>query len=305
MFRGEQIKNLVDLFEKRDVKLYHSTQYKDFKSYLQLGGIPSRALLSEHQMAMTSFDTDSDDKKNGVWDNVFLNPIDFGNIMKKGNKGIPTVYGPISIEFQPRVLLDANDVAICLRSAGGAGFNRDKESLNTIDEVDRIFLHEYTDSNSDKYLNPLFKSPTGLCSEFNLEYASNPEISLTIDGSLLNFQNKRINIQVDPYIIDSNKLFDLVNREIRKYSYCFEIKERYWKNIMQIMPEIINIISNEPPTPSIDDLLNNNEINDCFRQWIKGIKEKNLEYQWFRFAKYFREGTLLPIFQEIEENTPL
>ncbi len=32
--------------------------------------------------------------------------------MKKGNKGIPTVYGPITIEFQPKALLDAMDAAI-------------------------------------------------------------------------------------------------------------------------------------------------------------------------------------------------
>ncbi len=31
MFKREQIKDLFDLFDKRDVKLYHSAQYQDFK----------------------------------------------------------------------------------------------------------------------------------------------------------------------------------------------------------------------------------------------------------------------------------
>ena len=44
MIIGNDIQALVDLFEKRQVFLYHACQLIDFESYISLGGIPSEAV---------------------------------------------------------------------------------------------------------------------------------------------------------------------------------------------------------------------------------------------------------------------
>ncbi len=61
-----------------------------------------------------------------------------------------------------------------------------------------------------KILN--LKITVELCNEFAiLEFASNPELNLTLDGGLLKLIPKKIFIQVDPYIIDAHKLFEILS----------------------------------------------------------------------------------------------
>jgi hypothetical protein len=140
MIRGQAIRELVGLLERRGAALWHACQYRDYQSYLELGGIPSRAILERSGKYFTSFETDLTDHTNGVWDKVFVNLSDFGRSFAAGGKAVPNPYGPIVLRISPQSLHEAADVAICLRSAGGRRFNRESESLKTVSDVDCLFL---------------------------------------------------------------------------------------------------------------------------------------------------------------------
>ncbi|QRN82034.1 hypothetical protein JR338_06155 [Chloroflexota bacterium] len=293
MFKKNQIEELVELLQKRDVKLYHSAQYKDFKSYLHIGGIPSRALLEKEKQNMTKFVTDQNDKDNGVWDKVFLNLEDFGKIFAKGHAGVPTVYGPITFIFSPAVLKKAEDVAICLRSAGCMGFDRRVESLNQMKEVDSLFSREFQDDYHFQYLNPILKTKVELKATFNLPSASSPELSLTFSGQYADFDESLIGVLVDPYQINESKLVDLVREDLYRANIQIESKQRWWGDRWYMMPEIVEIIQNEVPT--LDELMNKENLSARFTSWINRLKDNELDYQWQNYATYLREGTIIPI----------
>ena len=139
MFSGSQLEELVERLRTRHVSLYHACQYQDFISYLKLGGVPSRQRLQQAGLSTTSFTTDRVDRENGVWNKVFVNLQDFGQTFARGHVATPNPYGPLLLRLHPSALLEADDVAICLRSAGARGFNRERESLKTVTDVDRLF----------------------------------------------------------------------------------------------------------------------------------------------------------------------
>ena len=114
MINYDEIQSLVTLLQKRQTLINHACQLIDFESYLALGGIPSRALLADSKLPFTPFETDTIDKENRVWDKVFGNLAEFGEIFANGKPWPPTVYGPIQLQLNPEVLLEASDVAVCL-----------------------------------------------------------------------------------------------------------------------------------------------------------------------------------------------
>ncbi|CAD0230681.1 hypothetical protein [Planktothrix agardhii] len=125
MFQGEKINELVKLLTNRGVYLYHACQLIDFQSYLKLGGIPSRSHLESNSQPYTTFKTDQNDRANDDWDKVFANLSDFGTTFAGGHGAVPNIYGPILFKIKPEVFYEATDVAICLRSAGRKGFDRE------------------------------------------------------------------------------------------------------------------------------------------------------------------------------------
>ena len=196
--------------------LYHACQLIDFESYLHLGGIPSRALLESKQVKFTEFQTDATDRKNSVWDKVFVNLADFGESFARGDKSVPNPYGPILFQILPSALLEASDVAICLRSAGAQGFNREEEALRTVEEIDRLFLHP---SNvHPPFKKHLIKFGDKLEEEFEDPNAQTPEISCTVSGGVLPIQKVRF-VRVDPYTVSGQSLRNWADR-IKKKVWC-------------------------------------------------------------------------------------
>ena len=195
MISGNEIRSLVNLLLERNVSLYHACQLIDFESYLALGGVPSRALLENKELPFTPFETDSVDKTNGVWDKVFGNLKEFGEIFASGMPWPPTVYGPIQLQLSPSVLLEASDVAICLRSAGGEGFNRESEAL-TIDEIDRVFYHS---RNAPFPKSIMVKSQRLLGEEFGKIKPQSPEISCSVSDQVLSAKHIKV-VLVDPWV---------------------------------------------------------------------------------------------------------
>lgn len=144
MIRGKKLSFLVKRLEERHASVYHACQLRDFRSYLALGGVPSRRLLERRGLGFTGFVSDQRDKENRVWNKVFLNLPDYGKLFDHGMVAVPNPYGPILIRFAPRALECAANVAVCLRSAGAADFDRKGEAL-TLAETERIFQSPYND----------------------------------------------------------------------------------------------------------------------------------------------------------------
>lgn len=292
MISGNEIQSLVDLLLERDVSLYHACQLIDFDSYLALGGIPSRALLEDKGLPFTPFDTDTNDKANGVWDKVFGNLVDFGKIFANGRPWPPTVYGPIQLQIKPSALLNASDVAICIRSAGGEGFNRESEAL-AIDEIDRVFRHprnapfpESTDT----------KSLEKLAEEFGKTKPQHPEMSCSVSNQVLSAKYI-IAAQVDPYVLNGQSLLDHVSNVVKnRQGFNFRIISRSCKEKSRahLYNEIAECIREEIRSPY--DLAQDSMLSATLREYAQQVLgNSEAERQFNRYVKYLLHGTLRPM----------
>lgn len=290
MFVGDKIEALVDLFDQREVSLLHSCQLIDFQSYIRLGGIPSRKLLEDCHLAFTKFETDCLDRTNGVWDKVFLNLQDFGAIFASGSMGVPTVYGPITVAMSPSVLRSATDVAICLRSAGISGFQREYESLQTIEEVKRLFYHDINNHTANR---SALKNRQQLRKEYGIkaaDYISYPEISCTVPESKLSLSFTRY-LLVDPYRFGDKSLKEIVEDKLSLEKIPVKVLGRSARqNRYELYDEISAIVQKEINT--IDDFLKE-DVSPNLRALLKRLQtNSNHRTQWRRYTKYLLEGTL-------------
>jgi hypothetical protein len=287
MFQGEEIQKLVELLKERDAYLYHACQLLDFKSYLNLGGIPSRSHLETKRQPYTPFKTDQRDRTNGVWDKVFANLSDFGSTFATGGPTVPNTYGPILFQIRPEALLDATDVAICLRSAGGQGFKRESEAFTSVQDVDRLF--QYPIGNSKSHY---VKSRKQLQEEFTPQ-ASAPEISCTLESGLFSLQYVKL-VRVEPYLIGGEALQVKVENLKSNTGGRFQVFERELDRCPTYTNELVNIL--ESGVPSLYNLSDNSNVSQELRAWAKRVIDQEIAYQFNeRFAPYLYHGTILPI----------
>ena len=286
MITGKEIQSLVNLFEERGVSLYHACQLLDFESYLALGGIPSRSLLESRDAKFTAFDTDDIDLENNVWDKVFVNLSDFGRGFAQGANSVPNPYGPVLFEMKPKALLEASDVAVCLWSAGAKGFNRESEALNTLEDINRLFVHP---SNSNMSQSTYIKFRNQLGQEFGKQKVQDPEISCTVPNGVFSTQHVSL-VRVDPYVVNNQSLRDWTEAIKRKYQMQFPIYERsYFKGSRRnFYNEIAERIGEEIPT--LNTLASDNTCSQPLMDWAGQISQ--LEWQFQRYATYLRDGTL-------------
>ncbi len=296
MFKGNDIEQLVKLFNQRGVFLYHACQLADLQSYLSLGGIPSRACLENSLKNFTKFDTDDTDKANEVWGKVFVNLSDFGTTFAKSPQGdstVPNPYGPILLKIRPEALLESLDVAICLRSAGAKNFNREADSLTEIKDVERLFVNRFE---VGSHKNSLIKFRQKLKQEFpEFPWAADPEISCTFPNSRLPFSYVD-SILVDPYIIKGNPL-TLWMRSKLNLPNNVKVREREClvtrKNLLNDL--VIFFDSNKTSELSLQQPISNlpSNLSQSVKNWIINVSNKNLKYQFNRFIKYLYNGTFL------------
>lgn len=286
MFSSSGITELVDLLQRRGVLIHHACQYQDLVSYLKLGGIPSRARLQHEELDTTPFATDQVDQENGVWNKVFVNLQDFGRTFASGHAAVPNPYGPLLLRMAPSVLLEAEDIAICLRSAGGQGFDREKESLKTIEDVDRLFWKPV----SEGYGLSQLKFKNALRQEFG-PAAVAVEISCTCNEGLLSFVEP-LEVIVDPYIIEETPLAIWTQRAIADPNLRVSVKIRKPKVDSDVYDKIASLVMQRtPPLSEFSNLTTDASV----LAWSEQIRKRNLEYQFTRFADYLRVGTLEPL----------
>lgn len=291
MFQGAAaIEELVQLFEKRRMTLFHACQLVDFQTYLMLGGIPSRAHMERASSLFTKLETDMQDHENSVWDKVFANLYDWGRVFTLGRAGVPNAYGPILLHFRPAALREASDVSITLHSAGGKGFNREQDSLCSIEEVNKLFQY----SMDAEFNRNVIKFIDELRRDFpNAREVAVPEINCTVRSG--RFSTKHlIRAEVDPYIIKGRSLYSLVDAIRKQTGASFEVRQRLCSvSVQEKYNELASLI--EITTPPLYSLCHNDNVSEEMRDWIEKLIQRGQEYQFRRYAKYLREGTLDPI----------
>lgn len=294
MITQHGIAAVVDLFQDRQVKLYHACQLQDFEAYLDIGGIPSRRRLEETKKSFTPFITDEADRVNGVWDKVFVNLADFGKTFANGGGATPNTYGPILLVIHPTALTAANDLAITLRSAGASDFNREKESLVTLDEIDRLFVNPV---NSPGQTATFIKFKEALQKVFHFPKATNPEINCSFPEGTISLRYIE-SIVVDPYdfkIYEGDTLQSFVYYMMKSHNLRCELKKRFCRCYPRVAlyNEILDVVSGDEIT--FQQILSSGNSSAELKRWIEQMQQFNLEYQFCRFANYLREGTIYPV----------
>lgn len=292
MFRGTaEIAGVVELLESRSASLWHACQLRDLRSYLAIGGIPSRSLLEQANADFTPFATDSSDRSKGLWSQVFLNLGDFGTAFARGWAAVPNPYGPIAIQIRPSTLLRAHDVAVCLRSAGAWDFDRQVESLDTVADLDRIFINPIDSSLFDRME---IRFGEALRRVFAPKYpnATSAEISATMEPELIPFEDVVV-YWVDPIRVGERSLIAAVEDAVRTAGASQPIQLRQiTSDRRQVMVEITHALI-EGVVPQLRMITGRVDISSPTREWAEEIVERDLAWQFERFARYLTDGTLL------------
>lgn len=301
LLRDNTIETVVDLLNRRGVYFYHACQLKDFATYVQIGGIPSRSLMERSNLPYTGFQTDAMDHNNFVWPKVFGNLSDFGQGFavrpwSEGKAPTPNPYGPILLVAAPNILLNSHDVAICLRSAGGRDFNRDAESLSHKQDVDRLFVHPV--EAPDQKFRAFIKYSAALSKEFGNMYASsghgsftyNPEISCTVPSEYLPFKDLSY-IIVDRYRLHGRPLISMVAKIAYPGGLNVEIQERnYRDDRCEILSDLVSVLSKR--VMPLRELFTAENTSRPTKDWAHRLISGGLDWQYTRFVTYLREGTI-------------
>lgn len=297
LITGQELERVISLFKRRGVSIYHACQLIDFQSYAKLGGVPSRALLESSRLPFTKFDTDATDRSAGVWTHVFANLSDFGLpfAMFEWKRGpIPNPFGPILLLMNPRVLESAADVAICLRSAGARGFDRNQESLSTADEVERLFANAY--SPEARYGNDYIKFSDRLKREFPEKAGAdrgtmNPELSCAVEGQLLSFEYLK-EIVVDDYRVSGGLLIDQVKSAAVEHGVRVRISPRRYKSSDRtlVLQDVTSAI--EQGIMSLQGVAALPSLSGTTNEWLNQLREAGSQWQFDRYIRYLAEGTM-------------
>lgn len=279
MYKDKLLAEVMDILSARKCYLYHACQLKDFKTYLELNGIPSRGEMQSKAKEFTSFETDDEDQKNGVWNFVFGNFSDFSSSFHRGGRSIPNPYGPILIKLDPKFLLDADDFSVALRSAGAKGFNRNSESLETIEDLHKLFVKAQGEYGAD-----WIKKKSDLVGDFpERNVTSSPEWSASFTNGLLSIDHF-VNITVDPITIRSINLLDEVKR----------LSTGYHHHLGAIVSRTTVDKKLSPLVACVDAQKTLDQVaeEEALKKWVSDIKDLKLGYQYRRYQKYLKDGTL-------------
>jgi hypothetical protein len=187
--------------------------------------------------------------------------------------------------MSPDVLRLSSDVAVCLRSAGAHGFNRERECLKSVSDVDNVFYR--LEGNDLKYSRALQE-------KFG-PHARRVEISCHMPQSLIPYSNIK-DIVVDPYTFGGVELLHFVKDEaVRMLRPELQVRKREpKKRPPKLYDKIVDIVRDS--TPSVADFAARVE-EPSLRKWAVEIGRKggSLEKNYRRFADYLRVGTIRPV----------
>jgi hypothetical protein len=272
---------VAEELSRRRVKLYHACQLADFKSYLQVGGVPSRNLLATNGLPYTTFDTDERDQRNGVWRLVFFNLSDFGHWFAAGKNTVPNPFGPVLLCVDPIVIRQAADVSITLRSAGGRGFDRIAEGIDAND-VPRLFI----DANSRHV-----RFADQLREEFGCPVAQSPEMNLPFPDELAPLSHLAY-IVVDPCSFQNGLLTDAVHQIIEEEGKSFRVFKRRCADGCEARYQVLldAVRSGVRGATELSETIPDGSAMSGWRDAI--LRSADLSFQFGRYARYLFEGTI-------------
>jgi hypothetical protein len=290
----DQISGLVALLDQRQASIWHACQLTDLRSYLQIGGVPSRRRLERERLGFTPFVSDAQDRGNGVWDKVFFNLGDYGRPFAWGMRATPCVYGPIALQFAPRALAGADDVAICLRSAAARGFDRVGEALAGVEDVERLYSHPveagFPYSSFVKHGDSLREA-----FPFSAE-ARRPEVSCTVAhargaGPEAISLDALVVIWVDRMVVGGRPLVDEVRETVAAFGLATPVHERSTATERRIVQQDIADQLRDGFL-QLKLLPSRRGVATETAEWSFGVMEAGLDWLWERYAQYLIEGTL-------------
>jgi hypothetical protein len=304
---GTDVGTLIHEFKGRRISLFHACQWVDFRSYLKAGGVPSRDVL-EKSGSYTRFDSDQQDKDNGVWEKVFFNLKDFGQTFATGRIGgdekrptsaTPNAFGPILLVFSPEVLRQASDVAVCLRSAGYKDFDRVSEGVG-IAKIPDLFQEAIGETKA-KWL----KDSATLKAELGLKYdARQPELSCTFPTGVAGLAHAAAVI-VDPVGRQGVPLRELVEKELstvsglvpKERTGIYPARQPVYSEMAKLIggltaPELaeLKLYSDQ----YLAKLSTDTGVSAELKIWATACRGSKLSWMFGRYATYLYEGTLAP-----------
>lgn len=273
-----ELDHIRNLLTNRQSKLYHACQLQDFRSYIKLGGIPSRNKLSNSKLEFTVFETDQIDKEHQLWDKVFGNFTDFGyNYAKPPNKSFPNPYGPIQIVLNPTALDEMSDIAISLRSAGSKNFNRDQECLKSSDEFKLLYTNiEEKGDSTDKY----FAFSKTLNERFERTDCTSPEFNCNVPDEIIPFKYWAY-VVVDNCSYKDGLLIDEASKISPKKIY----PRTYWGDRGELIFELSELTKTHDCSKS--KLLSNTDASKNLKALVSDMNE----FHYNRFINYLTIGT--------------
>ena len=139
--------------------LYHASTVTTCSTFLEQGGLLSRAYVEQHHLDQTAQQSDQIDKQYQIWDRIFLDHVDIHD--RGGKKKGPNHYGPVLFQFDAKILLTLpNDADIRVTKKNPVNWKSDEP------ESDRWFRDaaELADNirygNFDKML--VIRTPRGI-----------------------------------------------------------------------------------------------------------------------------------------------
>lgn len=313
---GGDLRAAVAVLAARGQRLHHACHLTELRSYVELGGIPSRALMEASGLPFTPFRSDDDDRRNGIWNNVFANIEDFtgfwigrvnaspyvaGRSDEVHGFGVPNPYGPILFVIDPDVLDVCDDASFSLRSAFVHGFDREEEGLSPI-ELDACF-EEYQDRNGRQRHRLMFKEAlrnVPALRRLGRRIDSSPEFCATIEGEVIPFEYVNC-VRVDSVHAGDNSLSAVVTNIIGNRARVFD--RSYWDGTSRdVYDGLIDLLSDFDPNlaPTPHALLTAAEVHgadEAVRRYLRGLAlryDTNAGFQFtaVNWALYLRDGTL-------------
>ena len=254
-------------------------------------GSPARSLVERSGLSQTPFVTHAADRQHGTWDKIFCNLDDFGRSFAAGRRAVPNPIRPDRRTNSPDALLEALDVALTLRSAGAHDFDREGESLSTVDEVDLVYRHPAAagvplsaDTRFGEELRQAFSAS-------QIE-AKSAELSITHPAEMLPMAYVSM-VCVEPIEFEGVELVDVVSGLLAEFETELTVRTRRIGERKVVWDDLVRLLANGPLPFAM--VCNRADVRPTTREWLNAVRDRDLGWQFDRFASCLYDGTQRPM----------